>query len=240
MPRLIDIQDQRFGRLVAIEYVGEGRWLCRCDCGKSVEVSSSHLRGGATQSCNCLRADRVREAFAKRNAERAADTESIFAGLIKFADGDACWEWGGKRFEDGYGKFSMPGNTRKTVQAHRLSYEMFVGPIPDGQLVCHRCDNPPCVRPEHLFLGTPADNTRDAMSKGRMAVGEANPRALVTENDVLLIRHKYAIAPLSPNGKRKRNGVIREIATAFGVSESLVRDIVFGKCWTHLLSEVSA
>lgn len=184
-----------------------------------------------------LRVERLRAAFAERSRRLAANVVEIFLKRVVKSNGDGCWEWSGKRFDEGYGKFSMPGNSRKTVQAHRLSYELFVGPIPDGLLICHKCDNPPCVRPDHLFPGTSAQNTQDAIAKGRMAVGEANPRATITEADVREIRRRYAAAPLSPNGKRKRNGVLPGIAQSFGISYATANDIVRWRTWSHLTDE---
>lgn len=77
-----------------------------------------------------------------------------------------CIEWVGARQATGYGALNIRG---KVVAAHRLSYELNVGPIPDGMFICHKCDNPPCVNPEHLFLGTNADNIEDMRKKGRAA-----------------------------------------------------------------------
>lgn len=91
---------------------------------------------------------------------------------FKVQKGEGCWEWLGSRSTDGYGLLAR-GKTGDGEQlASRRSWELTHGPIPEGLLVCHHCDNPPCVRPDHLYLGTQSDNMRDARSKGRMPVGQ--------------------------------------------------------------------
>lgn len=80
--------------------------------------------------------------------------------------GPGCWEWQGTRDRAGYGQAKAG---RKTVRAHRLSWRIHRGVIPDGFIICHKCDNPPCVRPDHLFVGTHQDNSQDMMNKGRGA-----------------------------------------------------------------------
>lgn len=83
----------------------------------------------------------------------------------KVEKGDGCWEWQAHRNPEGYG---VIGIDRVPVGAHRVAWELTYGPIPEGIYVCHHCDNPPCVRPDHLFLGTNSDNIIDAMSKHRI------------------------------------------------------------------------
>lgn len=87
--------------------------------------------------------------------------------VVRTGEGE-CWSWDGSTSR-GYGQLSSPrGRGNAPVKAHRVSYEMHYGPIPTGMEVCHRCDNPPCSNPEHLFLGTHADNMRDMGAKGRV------------------------------------------------------------------------
>lgn len=142
----------------------------------------------------------------------------------KFLVTPGCWLWlRGKR--NGYGQFDLKG---KTVSAHRASYEFYVGKIPDGLRVLHKCDNPPCINPDHLFLGTDRDNVADCVKKGRSnrsrfvggAVGGANGRAKLTQESVLKIRAD----------KRK----LIEIAADYGVTSTTVCDIKAGRRWKHL------
>jgi hypothetical protein len=97
--------------------------------------------------------------------------------IIPFHD---CWEWVAAKNEKGYGKFSI-GTTHTNLKAHRVSWMLANGSIPDGLFVCHRCDNPGCVRPDHLFLGTPKDNMIDKVRKGRGSMtfraGKLDPRS---------------------------------------------------------------
>lgn len=100
----------------------------------------------------------------------AAIAERFWSKVAKGAP-DTCWEWQASRNNHGYGQFGIasPDGPRRMVGAHRVAWELTNGPIPDGQEVCHRCDNPPCCNPADLFLGTQQDNLDDAASKGRTA-----------------------------------------------------------------------
>jgi hypothetical protein len=128
-----------------------------------------------------------------------------------------CWVWTGSRTPKGYGS-AFDG--KRLRRAHRLIWEWENGPIPDGMVVCHRCDNPPCVRPSHLFLGTAADNTADMLAKGRHVAptGLANGRAKLSAEQIAEIR-----------ARRDAGEQLRPIADDYGVSASYLSRVVRGE-----------
>lgn len=137
--------------------------------------------------------------------------------------GDNCWEWTAGRSESGYGRF-YPGPRRpRSVLAHRRSWEMANGPIPDGLLVCHRCDNPGCVRSSHLFLGTYADNAADKVSKSRQQRGERAAMAKLNVEKVCEVRRRCAA------GEEQR-----DVARSLGVHQSAISKIVNRLNWGHV------
>lgn len=129
---------------------------------------------------------------------------------------DECWEWQGGRANGGYGKISRGPRNGGHIRAHRASYEMHVGPVPDGMFVCHRCDNPPCVNPAHLFLGSPKDNIDDMMRKGRDFRGRGG--AKLTDEQVRELREARAA------GAR-----IEELSERFGINSGQVSRIARGE-----------
>jgi hypothetical protein len=137
---------------------------------------------------------------------------------------DDCWNWlGGKSGEHGYGRFSILTDGHWISHgSHRLSYEWAYGVAPRKLHVLHRCDNPACVNPKHLFLGKPIDNIRDCISKGRFPRGETQKSTLF-EEDVARIKEMVLFGAIQ-----------RDVAKVFDVSPALVCTIVKRKRWAHL------
>lgn len=135
-----------------------------------------------------------------------------------------CWEWSAARTAAGYGELRYE---RTTVRAHRLAYEAWVGTIPDGQVVRHKCDNPPCINPDHLETGTQRDNMRDMSERGRHgktgAKGSTNGQAKLTEQQVrdILIRCQT-----------ERSNIV--IANDYGVHKGTIKSIRARRFWKHV------
>lgn len=155
-----------------------------------------------------------------------------------------CWLWTGATDLRGYGRFRGVG---KSCLAHRFSYELHYGPIAVGALVLHHCDTPSCVRPDHLYAGTQADNVRDMWGRGRAKItssfrnnperaralramqktkrGEEHPLARLSESDIHQIHDLYS-----------KGLTQREIGKHFGIDQSTVSNIVTGRSWGHVLN----
>lgn len=134
---------------------------------------------------------------------------------------DTCWVWNAATNRGGYGQFRS--GSEIGILAHRFSWSIHFGGIPNGLFVCHKCDNPPCVNPDHLFLGTHDDNIADAASKKRMAHGENSGPAKLRDYDVMKMREI-----------RESGATYAEIATRFGVSPNTAKSAILGLTWKHL------
>lgn len=145
---------------------------------------------------------------------RATSKESKFNKYV--VKGDGCWSWAGYSDSGGYGVIADGGKRSKWVRATHVSWEMAFGPVPEGLCVLHRCDNPPCTNPAHLFLGTRADNMRDAAIKGRM-------RSKLTPGDVAIIRQE---------AERGESQLV--LAARFGVSRRNINGIVRRESRRHI------
>ena len=150
-----------------------------------------------------------------------------FMEKVREEPNTGCWLWAGMLVPDGYGSLLIAKNKRRG--AHRVAWNLFRGEIPGGYLVCHKCDIRNCVNPDHLFLGTPADNSRDMVEKNRHPFGEKNYASKLTSSQVSRI--KELLAAGTPR---------RKIAAAFGVCRVTISDIYRGKSWKHVQGPVVA
>lgn len=161
----------------------------------------------------------MKRRFGPQGPKPVAKTD-LFWRHVEKADG--CWIWHGATTKFGYGQIK---SAQKKYAAHRLSWEIHNGrEIPHGYHVCHRCDNPRCTNPDHLFIGTPKDNIRDAMRKGRMrtrpVLGVDHPNSKLTEDAVRAIRLDQRSLP--------------QIAREYGVSHVLIGKVKRREIWKHI------
>lgn len=147
----------------------------------------------------------------------------------KVAKGGGCWLWAGGLSTTGYGRLKIEG---KWQRAHRVSYRLAYGAIPEGLVICHRCDTPACVNPAHLFAGTHAENMADMVRKGRgnwasgcsgFPAGSAHPNARLTEAAIAAIRSRLSL------GEKPAS-----VAASFGVQSRAIRDVARGRTWSHV------
>lgn len=187
--------------------------LCECGCGQptSIAPANNKTRGWAKgQPIKYV-----------HGHNRRRDVVARFWEKVNKDAPNGCWEWTGSRTRFGHGQLHVNG---KAVLAHRFAWELTNGAIPNGMGICHHCDNPTCVNPAHLFLGTQADNSADMVKKDRSLRGTRHFNAKLTESQVAEIRCKYV-----------RNVVTcRILADEYGVEMTTIHAIVRRKNWSHI------
>ncbi len=169
---------EKYGKLTLIKYLDKTwseQYLCQCECGNTKVEALSNLNRRKRTKFDCGKCPKTDEEFKNWFLARVTKT-------------DSCWLWNQKLDRDGYGS-TMLNNMR--LKAHRAAYFLFVGDFEEGKFVCHKCDNPTCVNPAHLFLGTHQDNERDKDLKGRRPVSIHKSTSLLTATDVINIRKQY-------------------------------------------------
>jgi hypothetical protein len=140
-----------------------------------------------------------------------------------------CWLWGGCIDSKGYGQIRRGANTLGVAQATAVSLGLRGVVVPAGMVVCHRCDNPPCVNPDHLFIGTHKDNSDDKIRKGRgnPVKGVGHYQARITDSDVISIRRAY-----------KGGATLKELSATYGLNTSAIGHVVVGRTWKHVLEPI--
>ena len=154
---------------------------------------------------------------------------------VDIGESDECWEWQRSKTPNGYGRlrYTIERNKYTNLYAHRYAWELVNGPIPDGMFILHKCDNPSCVNPSHLYLGTQSDNIRDRVIRGRNGhppedtpkrVGSQVSVARFKEEEIPVIRDLYASGKIS----------IRGLARKYDVSPSVIHSIIHRVTWKHI------
>lgn len=188
---------------------------CQCGCGQKTQLArQNHTKQGWIKG---------RPLRFLPGHHKMQPTEERFWSQVDKRGPDECWIWTGSPVGNGYGYFTMGRGHR--VYAHRFSYERANGPVPSGLDVLHKCDNPPCVNPNHLYAGTPTENVRDCREHNRLNPprGSRSGTARLTEELVIEIRHAHECGQSSAS-----------LARQYGVGESTIGNIVNRKTWNHI------
>jgi hypothetical protein len=189
---------------------------CQCGCGQKTWIpAKNESKHGYIKGVPV----RFFAGHGKRKLKSLAD--ELWSHCV-VGDKDACWEWQGGKTSSGYGQLYYRMQQHKT---HRLSYELHYGPIPGGMSILHKCDNPPCCNPNHLCLGTRADNVADMCHKKRNdgPRGEECHTAKLTESDIPVIRQM-----------REDGMTLMAIAAIYGISSDSISHVVRRKTWKHV------
>lgn len=195
---------------------------CKCKTEQSDEnfVTRKDCKRGRSYICKSCTSEKRESTFVNKPRKVMTVNDSLRRLFYKFKMGepDECWEWIAARDQDGYGLTDILGRSRR---ATRIIYQIVNGDIPEGIFVCHKCDHPWCVNPNHLFLGTPLDNMLDKVAKGRQfrPTWRDNPNYKLSDDDVAEMRS------LLSTGKY----TLLEIAERYNVSFQHVSDIKLNK-----------
>lgn len=166
-----------------------------------------------------------------RKGPKPIDIRDRFWAKVDKRSDDECWNWTANKLKRGYGLFYQT-QPRATLYAHRFSWVLHFGPIPNKLQVCHRCDNPSCVNPKHLFVGTALDNIRDMDAKNRRKTIPCPKgkvlNSKITRDIAQQIRELYAELPTVII---KQPGETAKLAQRFGISQSQLWNIAMNKCW---------
>lgn len=217
-----DISGLKVGKLTAIRLaerrfgIREDCWLCLCECGKETICTRSSLTNQQKRSCGCIRKETSK--IGELNARPV--TERFWENVAK-GDKDDCWLWT-RSSPNQYGRIDKNG---RHILAHRLSYEIHTGEtLTEADCICHSCDVPACVNPNHLWKGTRDKNNKDRAIKGRSFVtrGSLNHAAKLTEKDVVYI--------LTHQNKFTR----KTFQDKFGLTRFTLYDIIHRKTWRHV------
>lgn len=181
-------------------------------------------RAGGTWLLSPAEVERYRRESLGHHDNQKKPLDERFWRYVK--KGRGCWNWQGVSRDGKYGSLFLVKPTRRYVPAHRISWELHNGPIPPGMFVCHKCDNGFCVRPDHLFLGTPAENSADMAAKGRALSGPEHhmvARCKITDKDVRDIRRRAAAGESQA-----------DLARAYETDRHYIADIVSRKRRTYV------
>lgn len=218
MSKRLDLSGKKRGRLTFLKFSHIKNqatyWECICDCGQQCIIRGS----GKTKSCGCLALE-AKSKNGKKNKNKQSHKEFILS-RIEIDSKTNCWNWT-KSLIKGYARIGGIRGKESPLTS-RYVFKYLKGIDPKGKQVCHTCDNPKCVNPDHLFLGTLIDNFEDMKDKNRSARGEKNNKAKLTEYEIKKI--------LSLKGKLKRN----DVANLFDISSSTIGRIWKKEIWKHI------
>lgn len=195
---------------------------CHCGCGQKTTINPRDVKSRGYEK------GKPKDFIVghhNHNRKSKSIAELFWSKVAFTANPDKCWEWGGYKDANGYGRFSHKGLGKSSKLCHRVAWTLVYGEVLNNLFVCHDCDNPSCVNPNHLFLGTHTDNMRDMIKKGRgrkaIMTGEKNPAVKLTIEKVDSIRERYAGGGVSK----------AQLAREMGVDPKTIYNIVTNKKW---------